>query len=327
MSKENFSQSQKGDILVVEDLISNLKFIMQILKTAGYQVRSAEDGTLALESVKEKNPDLIVMDIALPGIDGIEVCAQLKSNPKTAEIPIIFLSAYDKSEKKVEAFKAGGIDYIPKPVESAELLVRINTHLKVNQLQKELEHKTEHLKEEIAERLRSEQDLLNERILQKAIIDNIPIMLTRYNPDTKMLFLNKEFEKTVGWKTEEVQDIDMLEKVLPDPDYRQEAIEYMKNATTEWREFMVTSKSGKIIDSEWSNIRLKDGTQIGIGIDVTERKNSEEKLKIVFDYAPDAYYLSDIKGTFIDGNKAAEDLMGYKKKELIGKSFYGKTAY
>lgn len=328
MSKENFSQSHKGDILVVEDLITNLKYIVQILKNAGYQVRSAIDGELALESVQEKNPDLIIMDIALPGIDGIEVCTQLKSNPETREIPIIFLSAYDKSEMKVEAFKAGGIDYITKPVEFAELLVRINTHLKVNQLQKELEHKSELLKEEIEERLRSEEDLLKERILLKTIIDNIPIMLTRYNPETKMLYLNKEFENVVGWKTEEVQDIDMMEKVYPDPDYRQEAIEYMQKATSEWREFILTTKSGKIIDSEWSNICLKDGTQIGIGIDITERKeaeealkSSEEKLKILFDYAPDAYYLSDIKGNFIDGNKAAEDLMGYKREELIGKSF------
>lgn len=328
MSNENFRESHKGDILVVEDFISNLKYLGQILKKAGYQVRSANDGESALDSVQETNPDLILLDITLPGIDGIEVCAQLKSNPETSEIPIIFLSAFNKSEMKVEAFKAGGIDYITKPIESAEILVRIETHLKMNRLQKELKHKSELLKEEIAERLRSEEDLIKERIMLKTIIDNIPIMLTRYSPDTKMLYLNKEYENIIGWKTEEVQDIDLMKKVYPDPDYRQQATEHMQLANSEWREFKVKSKAGKIMDSEWSNIRLEDGTQIGIGIDITERKeavealkNSEEKLKIVFDFAPDAYYLSDIKGTFLDGNKAAEELMGYKKEELIGKSF------
>ena len=103
--------------------------------------------------------------------------------------------------------------------------------------------------------------------------------LTHYNPDANMLYLNKEFEKIVGWKTEEVQDIDMMEKVYPDPDYRKQAREYMLKASTAWREFRVQSKSGKIINSEWSNIRLDDGTQIGIGIDITKHKQAEEGLK------------------------------------------------
>ncbi len=113
----------------------------------------------------------------------------------------------------------------------------------------------------MTERKRAEQDLLKERTLLKAIIDNIPVMLIYYSPEANILYLNKEFEKIVGWKTEEVRDIDLMEKVYPDPDYRQQAMEYMQKASTEWREFRVQSKSGKIIDSEWSNIILEDGTQ------------------------------------------------------------------
>jgi two-component system, cell cycle sensor histidine kinase and response regulator CckA len=132
---------------------------------------------------------------------------------------------------------------------------------------------------DITERKWAEEELLKERTLLKTIIDNIPVMLTHYNPDAKMMYLNKEFEKIVGWKTEEVRDIDMMEKVYPDPDYRQQAIEYMQQASTKWREFRVQSKSGKIIDSEWSNICMEDGTQIGIGMDITERKQAEETLR------------------------------------------------
>ena len=137
----------------------------------------------------------------------------------------------------------------------------------------------EDLQTEVLERKRAEQNLLKERTLLKTIIDKIPVMLTRYNPDAHMIYLNKEFEKIVGWKTEEVQDMDMMEKVYPDPDYRQQAMEYMQKASTEWREFRVQSKSGKIIDSEWSNICMEDGTQIGIGINITERKQMEEALQ------------------------------------------------
>ncbi len=132
---------------------------------------------------------------------------------------------------------------------------------------------------DITERKLSEEKLGKEKALLKAIVDNIPILLTRYDPNTNILYLNKEFEKKVGWKTEEVKNIDLLEKVYPDPDYRQQAIEYMQKASIEWREFRVRSKSGKIVDSEWANIRLQDGTQIGIGIDITERKKNEEEIK------------------------------------------------
>lgn len=132
---------------------------------------------------------------------------------------------------------------------------------------------------DITERKQAEEELSKERTLLKAIIDKIPVLLTRYDPDTDMLYLNKEFEKIVGWKTEEIKDIDLMEKVYPDPDYRKQAMEYMQKSSTEWREFRIQSKSGKIINSEWSNIRLDDGTQIGIGIDVTERKQTEERLK------------------------------------------------
>ena len=132
---------------------------------------------------------------------------------------------------------------------------------------------------DITKRKRVEQELSQEKNLLKAISDKIPILFTRYDPNTGMLYLNKEFEKIVGWKTEEVRDIDLMEKMYPDPDYRKQAMEYMKKASTEWREFQVQSKSGKIINSEWSNIHLDDGTRISIGIDITERKAAEEQIK------------------------------------------------
>ncbi len=132
--------------------------------------------------------------------------------------------------------------------------------------------------EDQTEMRKAEEELSKERILFKAIIDNIPVMLTRYNPKADMLYLNKEFEKIIGWKTEEVQNMDMMEKVYPDPDYRKQALEYMEKASNEWQEFQVQSKSGKTINSEWSNIRLDDGTQIGIGIDINERKRAEEEI-------------------------------------------------
>ncbi len=121
--------------------------------------------------------------------------------------------------------------------------------------------------------------LEKERSLFKTIVDRLPLMITRYDPDANMLFLNNEFENKTGWTTEEVQTIDMMEKIYPDPEYRQKAFEYMQKASTEWKEFSIASKTGQKIESEWSNLKLEDGTQVGIGIDISERKKTEETIK------------------------------------------------
>jgi len=131
---------------------------------------------------------------------------------------------------------------------------------------------------DLTERKLAEKALLNEKNLLSTIIKNIPVMLTRYDPNSEMLYLNKEFEEKIGWKSEDLESIDLMEQVYPDPDYRQYALEYMQQASEEWREFRVQSKSGAVIDSEWCNIHLDDGTQIGIGIDLTREKKAAEVI-------------------------------------------------
>ncbi|PIB36190.1 hypothetical protein BFP72_12695 [Reichenbachiella sp. 5M10] len=132
---------------------------------------------------------------------------------------------------------------------------------------------------DVTERKNAEENFAKEKELLNAIIDNIPVLLTRYDPSSNVQFLNKEFEKKVGWKTAELQTIDLLNKVYPDPDYREKALAYMQKATSEWKEFRITSKFGHHIDSEWCNIKLDGGVQIGIGIDITDRKKAENQLR------------------------------------------------
>lgn len=120
-------------ILVVDDLLENLRLLSSLLTKAGYDVRSAPDGKLALGSVPHFQPDLILLDIMMPDIDGYEVCKRLKTNPQTQDIPIIFLSALDLTFDKVKAFEVGASDYIQKPFHPAEVIARIKNQMRIRQ--------------------------------------------------------------------------------------------------------------------------------------------------------------------------------------------------
>ena len=149
----------KADIVVVDDNPVNLRLLMQILSNHGYKVRPVPNGKLALSAVDAILPDLILLDINMPDLDGYEVCEKLKQNPKTAQIPVIFISAYNSAIDKVKAFGAGGVDYIPKPFQVEEVLVRVKNHLSIRFLQQSLEEKNQNL-EDTLEELKAAQEHL-----------------------------------------------------------------------------------------------------------------------------------------------------------------------
>jgi diguanylate cyclase (GGDEF)-like protein len=162
----------KGDILVVDDLPNNLRFVSAILTEQGYKVRSAINGQMALTVAKAARPDLILLDIKMPEMDGYQVCQRLKADAQTHDIPIIFLSALDEPVDKVKAFEVGGVDYISKPFHVEEILARIANQLdlqaakveikKLNsQLELRVQQRTAQLEREIAERQRAQEQLLH----------------------------------------------------------------------------------------------------------------------------------------------------------------------
>ncbi len=129
------SLSKPSQILIVDDTPANLKLLSEILTRHSYQVRPASSGLLALRSVAVEKPDLILLDIKMPNMDGYEVCKQLKSDKSSALIPIIFISALDDVNDKIKGFNAGGVDYITKPFQTEEILARVKTHLALANLQ------------------------------------------------------------------------------------------------------------------------------------------------------------------------------------------------
>lgn len=153
----SFEESKSaGSILIVDDVPSNLRDLSMILSRHGYEVRSAQDGVTALQFCAESLPDLILLDVRMPGMDGYEVCQRLKQDEATLNIPVIFLSAQSELGDIIRGFKAGGVDYISKPMQVLEVLARVQTHLALHNLQQRLSVQNARLQHEIAIRQQAE---------------------------------------------------------------------------------------------------------------------------------------------------------------------------
>lgn len=149
----------KGDILVVDDIPENLHLLYTMLTESGYEVRRVINGKLALSAVETDPPELMLLDIMMPGMDGYEVCRRLKTSPQTQEIPIIFISAKGEVFDKVKAFELGGVDYITKPFQVEEVIARIENQLTIIRQQQQLKTQNLHLQQEVRTRLAREQAL------------------------------------------------------------------------------------------------------------------------------------------------------------------------
>ncbi len=145
------SGNEKGSILVVDDNTDNLQLLNGILSKHHYKVRLAPNGKHALATIKKEAPDLVLLDVMMPGMDGFEVCRYLKEDEQTAKIPIVFISALNETIDKVKAFSIGGADYITKPFKVEEVLARIETHLALHFLRVQMEKKNSELQKALDE--------------------------------------------------------------------------------------------------------------------------------------------------------------------------------
>ncbi|WP_449418217.1 adenylate/guanylate cyclase domain-containing protein [Phormidium nigroviride] len=185
----NQASTIQASILVVDDTPDNVRLLSTILTEEGYQVRKALNGQRALTTIQEFPPALILLDVMMPDMNGYEVCKKLKDSPQTSSIPVIFLSALDHVLDKVKAFEVGGVDYITKPFQDREVLVRVANQLMIQNQQQLLQEQTKQLQEcvgrlqnEIQERQRAElalriakkkSDHLLLNILPAAIVENL----------------------------------------------------------------------------------------------------------------------------------------------------------
>ncbi|PKL60807.1 MAG: hypothetical protein CVV33_00765 [Methanomicrobiales archaeon HGW-Methanomicrobiales-4] len=159
MNDSVYLGSNSSQILVVDDTPASLKLLTDILTNNGYHVRPATNGKLALRTVEAELPDLILLDVLMPDMDGYEVCKILKNNERTRGIPVIFISSLEQPADRVKGFQVGAVDFISKPIDPPEMLSRVHTHLSLRHLQNLLEAQNLRLEEEIIEREQKEDEL------------------------------------------------------------------------------------------------------------------------------------------------------------------------
>ena len=145
-------QQQAPNILIVDDTPENVLLLVRMLTERGYKARTALSGKLALQAARTEPPDLILLDITMPEMNGYEVCEQLKADAALKEIPVIFISALNETIDKVKAFRVGGVDYVTKPFQFEEVYARVQTHLRIRSLQRQLSDQNENLERLVAER-------------------------------------------------------------------------------------------------------------------------------------------------------------------------------
>jgi DNA-binding NtrC family response regulator len=151
------NEKAKARILIVDDVPTNLKILCDALESEGYRILVADNGEDALRIAADALPDIVLLDVVMPGMDGYQVCRRLKANEKTQDIPVIFITVRDDNSSLVESFRSGGVDYITKPFERAEVIVRVENHIKISRLTLDLFHKNQELEEEISRRKMAEE--------------------------------------------------------------------------------------------------------------------------------------------------------------------------
>lgn len=279
MNTESEQDRPYGNILVVEDDTITLILLTDLLTQTGYSVQTASDGEDALHSVQTKRPEMILLDYNMPGMNGIEVCRHLKKDSDTKDIPVIFLSGLEETYLKVKALEAGAIDYITKPIEFSELLVRIANHLKLYRLQQKLAKEIEERKQaekklhESEERFRTAFESSNDCIL---ICDKA------YN----FLYANQAAIDHVGTSADKVIGKNIPEVLWHVPDFMQLLMDRIDQVINTGKMLNVqdeTVMQGHLYytDSSISPLRASDGSVIAACViyrDITEQKKMEKQL-------------------------------------------------
>ncbi|WP_028584228.1 ATP-binding response regulator [Desulfogranum mediterraneum] len=269
-----------GDILALDDIPANLQLLTDILTRAGYKVRPTKKPHMAIEAAQARPPDLILLDVKMPEMDGFEVCRRLKEDQRTREIPIIFVTALQRIDDRIRGFEAGGVDFITKPYQEAEILARIKTHMELRGIQKHLERLVSERTAELQEALEA---MGKSEARYKSLFDDASDMIHIIGQDGVIIDANPIELQTLGYSREEYIGTHFLEIVHPDNREKTAAAlrQVMSGKTVNNHEAILVAKDGSLVYVEVNAVPQVEQGRIlssrGIMRDITERKREEEK--------------------------------------------------
>jgi adenylate cyclase len=268
-------ENRKGVIVIVDDKPMNLGVLFDFLTDSGFKVLVAQDGESAIQKVEYAHPDLILLDIMMPGIDGFETCRRLKANPSTRDIPVIFMTALSDTEDKLKGFNLGAVDYVTKPVQQEEVRARVTTHLTLRNLQKKLQKQNLQL-QQTEEKYRS-------------IFENATEGIFQATPEGRYITANPALARILGYASPEqlIAEIDNIGKQLyVEPFRRDDLIALLKREDTlsDFESEVYRQDGTKIwISENIRTVRDANGQLLfyeGSVIEITERKQSEAALRL-----------------------------------------------
>ena len=270
-------------ILIVDDNPANLGTLFDYLSNFGFTVLLAQSGEDALESVKENLPDIILLDILMPGIDGFETSRRLKSDRETSDIPVLFVSALSEAVDKVKGFEVGGVDYITKPFQHEEVFARITTHLNIQRLKKHLEEKNSDLQNEIAVRKQTESALRASEARFREMFESHSAAMLLIEPESgKIMNANRSASLFYGYSLEEFSSLRISYINQMSPDRVHEKMQQAKAGMENCFIFPHRLKNGKIRTVEVHSSPIKvnnEGLLFSIIHDVTDRERIRKKIR------------------------------------------------
>ena len=281
MTKENL-----GKILIVDDTLANLKILTALLDKAGYSVRGAANGKTAIMACKNNPPELILLDILMPDMDGYEVCSILKSDQQTKDIPIIFISALDMLGNRVKGFQLGAVDYITKPFQPEEVLVRVNTHLQLYRMQMNLELM---VSERTIALQKSNSALMDSEEKFRGLVENTSDWIWEVNERGQYTYSSPQIYEILGYFPNEIIGKTPFEFMPPQEALRVNTLFQQFASKAEpfkTIEHINCHKNGLLVAIESSGVPVINNEDIyqgyrGVSRDITARKEAEEKMNFM----------------------------------------------
>ncbi len=284
-------ESPPVKIFVIDDDLSFLSWIAHTLRSSGFEVETANQGQKALTQIEETQPDLILLDVMMPGFDGFEVCRHLKADKATKDIPVIFMTALSDTENKIKGFDIGAVDYIDKPIQYKEVVARIKNHVAARALQKELLQQNKELREENVRRRRVQDALKESRERYRFLADNSTDLISRQTPNGIYIYVSPACQTLLGYKIEEMAGQQADSFVHPDDlvEIEREAESAPNDRLFATLTYRVRHKDGHYVWLETTNKYVRDAERgdlleiTAVSRDVTERKEAEAALQKAHD--------------------------------------------